>query len=138
MFETSVRLFVVHFMSNIFIPLIPWILFLWIFRWTRHQWSLLYLLWWFVWVGIVAFSLFNMQFLYYGVGIWEYLFIIFIEVVLLIAKTVWKKESMVKYFSTLIINPISYRTYQTSYTSSSRIQKYIIWIGWLFDDLHIV
>ena len=101
MFETSFLLFIEHLLLNIFIPFIPWLLFLWIFYGNKFKWILLYLLSRFIWVWVVAFSLINIQLIHFWIWVVEYFIILWILIILFILKILIKNEDIKKYISTL-------------------------------------
>ena len=101
MFETSFLLFIKYFLLNIVIPLIPWLLFLWIFYGKKFRGILLYLLSRFIWVWIVAFTLLNFQFIHFGIWVQEYFVILLILLIALFWKIYFKKESFKEYTDTL-------------------------------------
>lgn len=73
MFTTGFLPLVRSLLLNILVPLVPWILFFRLVFWTRFHWILLWLLSRFVGVGVVAHWLFNIQFVWFGIGIGEYI-----------------------------------------------------------------
>lgn len=107
MFETSFLLFLKYFLLNIFIPFIPWLLFLWIFYGNKFRWMLLYLLSRFVWVWVVAFSLLNIQFIHFWLWIIEYFIILWALIVVFSLKVLLKKQSFKDYINTLKLKNIS-------------------------------
>lgn len=72
MFSVSFGLFLTHLVMEFLVPLIPGVLLIWLLCGSRFKWFLLYVFGWFAWVGIVAFSIFNLQFLWAGIGIMQY------------------------------------------------------------------
>ena len=137
MFETSLLLFIKSLAINIFLPLIPWLLFVWIFWWKKFQWILLYLLSWFLWVWIVAVSLFNIQFIHFGVGLPEYFVILLLLLAIFVAKILVKKQSIKQYFSLLSFDFVSFSALKKSYFELSRVQK-IFTITWIIFSLGFV
>ena len=103
MFETSFLLLIKNLIYNIILPLVPGIVFLWIFFGKRFHGMLLYLLWWFIGVGVIAFSLFNLQFIYFWIGISAYLLILWLLILIFIGKILYQKLVFQEYFSTLKI-----------------------------------
>ena len=103
MFETSFLLLIKSLIYNIILPLVPGIVFLWMFFGKRFHGMLLYLLWWFIGVGVIAFSLFNLQFIYFWIGISAYLLILWLLILIFIGKILYQKLVFQEYFSTLKI-----------------------------------
>lgn len=106
MFETSFLLLLKYLLLNIFIPFIPWLLFLWIFYGNKFRWFLLYLLSRFIWVWVVAFSLLNIQFLHFWIWILEYFMILWVLLIAFATKVYVKKQSINEYFKTLTLKSI--------------------------------
>lgn len=143
MFETSFLLLCKYLLLNIFIPFFPWLLFMWIFYGKKFEWLLLYILLWFVWVWVVAFSLFNIQFIHFGGWIWGYFIILWLLSFIFILKVYKKEESFKDYIWTLKIkNGIS--LIWQSFLNLSVIEKvftsiisvysiYFVCISWLFN-----
>lgn len=103
MFETSFLLSLKYFILNIIVPFIPWLLFLWIFYGQKFKWLLIYILSWFVWSWVIAFSLVNIQFIHYWIWVTEYFIISWILLALFIWKILIKKQSLKEYIQTLKI-----------------------------------
>jgi hypothetical protein len=74
-------------------------------------------------VGIVAVSLFNFQFIHFGVGLSEYFVFLLILLFVFVAKILLKKESIKQYFSTLRFDFVSFSELKKSYFELSRFQK---------------
>lgn len=91
MFSVSFGLFLTHLLMEFLVPLIPGILLVWLLCGSKFKWFLLYVFGWFAWVGIVAFSMFNLQFLWAGIGLIQYAAIVVALVlwVLAIQKRRW-------------------------------------------------
>lgn len=106
MFETSFFLFLKYLLLHIFIPFIPWLLFLRIFYGNKFRWILLYLLSRFVWVWVVAFSLLNIQFIHFWVWIIEYLIILWMLLLVFVTKVFVKKQPIKDYIDTLRLKNI--------------------------------
>lgn len=137
MFETSTSLFFQSLLYNILLPIIPWILFLWLFFGKKIQGFLLYLLWWFIWIWVVSFTLFNLQFFHFGIGIGEYFWILLIIIILFIGKLIYKKENLSDYISTLKIkNPIE--QIKQSFTSLSKTGKVFTIISAVFTTIFLL
>lgn len=130
MFSTSSLLLLEAIGINIFVPLIAGILFLWIFFGTWIRGMALYSIAFFIGTGVVAYSLFNLQFLYFGVGMMEYLVLVVILSCILIAKLYFRKEKFRDYWNTLRIS-FSEKMLFGAFRESSFIQKIII-IWWSF------
>ncbi len=127
MFEASFLLWLQHFFFNIVIPLIPGILFLWIFFWKKISGMLLYILSWFVGVGVISFSMFNLQFIHFGIGIGEYLLIVWLLLTFFVGKIFFKKLSFKEYLATLKIKNI-FSDIKHSYFQLSKVEKIFTWI----------
>lgn len=133
MFETSFLLFIKALLYNIILPLIPGILFLRIFFGKKFQWTLLYLLSRFVWVGVLAFSLFNLQFIHFGIGVGEYFLILWILIPIFVGKILYRKSSFKQYIATLRIKNIISQI-KESFLHLTKIEKiftFILWIFWI-------
>lgn len=122
MFETSFRLATKAILLNIILPLIPGILTLRICFWKKFEGTLLYLLSRFVGVGVVAFSLFNLQFIHLGIGVAEYFIILWVLILIFIGKLLIQKEEIKEYSKTLIIKNNTSEIKQ-SFKSLSKIEK---------------
>lgn len=127
MFETSFLLGLKHLLINIALPLIPGILFLWIFFGKKFGGILLYILSWFLGVGVIAFSMFNLQFLYFGVGVGEYLLVLWVLLAVFVGKLLYKKLSFKTYISTMKIKNI-FSDIRHSFDHLSKIEKIFTWI----------
>ena len=106
MFETSFVLFLKALLYNIILPLVPGILFLWIFFGKKFAWILLYILWWFVGVWVIAFSLFNLQFIHFGLGVGEYMIVLWVLIAAFVGKLLYRKESYDSYIALLKVKNI--------------------------------
>ncbi len=104
MFDTGFWTILYSLLLNIIVPLVPWTLFLWIFFWTKRKWVLLYILSWFIWVGVVAHWLFNLQFVRFGIWIEEYFVLLGVLLLILWGKIRIKKQFQADYLRTLSIN----------------------------------
>jgi len=131
MFETSFLLRFKTFLINIIVPLVPWIIFLWLCFGKKFHGFLLYILWWFIWVGVVAFSIFNLQFVHFGVWIKEYFIILWLLIIWFAVKIFYKKSSIKEYIKTLKIKNI-YSDIKHSFNSLSKIEKIFTIIIWVF------
>jgi len=127
MFEASFLLGLKHLLINIVLPLFPGILFLWIFFGKKFGGMLLYILSWFLGVGVIAFSMFNLQFVHFGVGVGEYLLILWILLAVFVGKLLYKKLSFKAYISTLKIKNI-FSDIRHSFDHLSKIEKIFTWI----------
>ena len=142
MFESSLLLFLEYVLLNIFIPFIPWLLFLWIFYGDKFKWILLYFLSRFVWVWVVAFSLLNIQFIHFWVWVPEYFIILWLLLIIFILKICLKKECIEKYVLTLklknIISEIKSSFSKLSLTEKiftviiSLYSTWFVFISWLY------
>ncbi len=91
--------------ANILVPFVPGMLFLWLCFGHKFKGILFYLLSWFVGVGVVGQWLFDLQFVWFGVGILEYLMLIALLLVALLLKFRRIKWTHSKeYIKTLEIN----------------------------------
>ncbi len=105
MFTSSGWDLLIAIITNVLVPLMPGILFLWLFFGTRFKGLALYLLGRFVWVGVVAQSLFNLQFIWFWVGKLEYIIVLALLVLLVGAKLFLKKwPSLEEYTKSLHIH----------------------------------
>jgi hypothetical protein len=86
MFEISFLLFIKALLLNIIIPIFTWILFLWIFFWNKFKGIIFYTISFFIWTWIIAFSLFNLQFLYFGIWITEYFVLNILLIIIFLVK----------------------------------------------------
>ena len=122
MFETSFLLFLEHLILNIIVPFIPWLLFLWIFYGQKFKWFLIYLLSRFIWVWVVAFSLLNIQFIYFWIWIIEYFIILWILLIIFILKLYIKKQPIKEYIITLKLKNI-YPEIKNSFINLPLVEK---------------
>lgn len=122
MFETSFLLWLKTILVNILLPMIPGILFLWICFGKKFQGMLLYILGRFIGVGVVAFSLFNLQFIHFGIWGKEYIIILILLLIIFAAKLLYKKLSLKDYIKTLKIKNI-YSDIKHSFNDLSKIEK---------------
>ncbi|EKD24785.1 MAG: hypothetical protein ACD_80C00152G0004 [uncultured bacterium (gcode 4)] len=130
MFETWFLLLIKALLYNIVLPLIPGILFLWIFFGKKINGMLLYLLWWFIGAGVVAFSLFNLQFIHFWIGIGEYFLVLWLLIVIFVGILLYKKSSFKEYIPTLKIKNI-FPQIKESFLGLSKIEKIFTWVGWI-------
>ena len=86
MFTSSWELALIWTAATVLVPIIPWVLFIWLLMGNKIQWTLLYILGWFAGNGVLAFSLLNFQFIHLGISIWTYLLLVTILLVLLQVK----------------------------------------------------
>ncbi len=122
MFETWFLLCLQTILANILLPLIPGIIFLRLCFGKKIQWFLLYILGWFIGVGVVAFSMFNLQFIHFGVGVKEYFIILWVLILAFIIKLLITKTSIKDYLKTLIIKSI-YPDIKLSFNSLLKTEK---------------
>lgn len=127
MFEISFGLMIQNLLVNIFLPLIPGIIFLWIFYNDKFKGILLYILSWFVWIGVVAFTLFNLQFIHYWVWIKEYLFILLFLIIIFWIKLFINKSKISSYLDTLKIKT-NKSDMLYSYKNLDKIKRVFFWI----------
>ncbi len=123
MFDSSFFLLIKVLLIHLLLPIIPWILFFWIFFGKRFWWTLLYFLSWIIGMGVIAMSLFNFQFIHFGVWIWAY----FVLLMLLLAVFLWKiflkKETIKDYLPLLKPEVITRKEIKASFFSLSKFQK---------------
>lgn len=131
MFETSFFMAVKAIIYNIIIPLIPWILFIWIFFNKKFNWLILYIIWRFVWIWIISSSVFNLQFFHHSVGIWEFIFISVILWIIFLYKIFYKKEQIIIYIKTLQLT-VNIKEIANSFHNISKIEKKFTILGWIF------
>lgn len=143
MFETSVWLLLKYLILNILVPFFPWLFFMWIFYGKKFEWILLYILSWFVWVWVVAFSLINIQFIHFWIWILEYFIILWLLLAIFVWKVYIKKESIGEYVNTLKIKSIIL-SIKKSFLSLTLVEKiftiiisiysiYFVSISWIFN-----
>lgn len=137
MFEISFLLMIKYLLINILLPLIPGILFIRIFYWKKINWLLLYIFWRFIWVWVIAFSLFNIQFLHHWVSIKEYLFIVLLLVIAYIIKIIIKKIIFKDYLNTLKIK-LNKQELKNSYNNLPKIEKRIFIIWSIFASIFLI
>lgn len=89
MFETSFILFIQSLLVNILLPLLPWLCVMRLLLGNKFQWIKLYILARFLWVWVVSNWMFDIQFIHFGVWIWEYMLLLILLIWLLILK-IWK------------------------------------------------
>lgn len=137
MFETSASLFFQWLLYNILLPIIPWIFFLRLFFGKKIKGLLLYILWRFLGVWVVAFSLFNLQFIHFWIGVWEYFWILWLIIILFIGKFIYKKEKLSDYISTLEIkSPID--QIKQSFISLSKTEKIFTIVSSIFTLIFLI
>lgn len=131
MLEVSFLLAVYLLLLNLFLPLIAWILFLWLFFWNKFNWFLLYLFSWFSWIGVIFFSIFDMQFIHYWVWKIEYFTIIIILLILFLVRLKVKKESLREYIKSFKIN-FSFDFIFTNFKKLQKVEKIYFSISAIF------
>ena len=104
MFDTSFFLFLKALLINIFLPLIPGVLFFWLTMWNKIKWINFYLVSWFLWIWMLSYSIFNLQFFYSSITIISYFLVVFILILLYLVKIYFSKVSFLEYFKCLRIN----------------------------------
>ena len=130
MFQTSFWLLISSLFYNVILPLIPGILFLRICFWKKFHGMLLYLLGWSIWVGVVAFSLFNLQFIHFGIDVSEYFLLLWLLVFIFVAKIFFQKSDVKTYFVTLKIKNL-FPQIKKSFFSLSLVEKIFTIFSWL-------
>ena len=143
MFESSFLLLLKYSILNLLIPFLSWLFFIWIFYGKKFEWFILYLLSWFVWVWVIAFSLLNIQFIHFWIWVWEYSVVLGLLVVIFLWKIYIKKQWINVYIQTLKINNIIPQI-KKSFLNLSITEKvftiiisvysvYFISISWMFN-----
>ncbi|MDD5213788.1 MAG: hypothetical protein PHG82_05170 [Candidatus Gracilibacteria bacterium] len=127
MFETSILLLLKALIINIIIPIITGILFIYLFFGTKFRGIILYIISFFIGTGVIAFSLFNLQFIYFGIGILEYLLLNIFLLLALIIKIFYKKQNFGNYIQAL---KISYENINLNEINLS--QKLVVIFGSIF------
>ncbi len=128
MFTTSFWLWLWSVMVNIVVPLIPGVLFLRLCFGAKFKGVLLYLLGWFIGVGVISNFLFDVQFIHFGVGIVEYVLLLVVLVIGLVIKHSIKKWSRSAYLQTLRVVGQKNELI-SSYTQLTPIYKLLTWGG---------
>lgn len=131
MFDTSILLLLKALLINIFLPIIPGIIFIWIFFGKKFSGFSLYLYSWFLWIWVIAFSLFNIQFVHYWVWINEYLFFVILLIISLLIKNLILKQNIFNYFALLKIK-FELKKIKEYYSSLPKTQKYFSLLFSLF------
>ncbi len=131
MFHTSFSLLLRSVITNIIVPLIPWMLTMWILTGTRWKWWLLYLFSWFMGVWVIANRMFDIQFIWFGIWLWEYLWLLIALIGWFLLKLYITKQSLGEYLLTLKIEiPVS--EMRKSFSNLTRIEKILTWIAGVF------
>lgn len=104
MFDTSLLHIVTALLFNLLVPLVPWALFLWLCFGTKRKGLLFYLLSRFVGVGVVAYFLFNLQFVWSTVWRGVYLLMIALLLLWLIIKGHFSQSVMTDYLQSLSVS----------------------------------
>lgn len=130
MFDASILLSLKSIFLNLVIPIIPWIIFLWLFFSNKFKWINLYIISFFIWTGFLSSTLFNLWFVHFGLWIKEYFYINATILFLFILKIFYLKEKVSKYTKTLILWKFNFKI------RSKNINKNIIYTMlvfiWLF------
>ncbi len=124
MFDTSFGLSIGSFLSNIFVALVPWVLFMRLCFGTKRKGMMLYLLSRFIGVGIIANRMFDLQFVRFGIGLTEYWILLWVLVASLGIKIVITKISLSEYLTTLKVS-FPFSQIKKSFLSLNTIEK--IW-----------
>ncbi len=124
--------------ANILIPFVPWVLFLWLCFGHKFKGAILYLLSWFVGVGVVAQWLFDLQFIRFWVGIQEYFILVVFLALLLGIKARFKKWFHIKaYMKTLEFN-FPKTEILSSYKALGPVQKALTGVIGVLGVLYLV
>ncbi|EKE26177.1 MAG: hypothetical protein ACD_4C00394G0002 [uncultured bacterium (gcode 4)] len=123
MFDTSLLFDFKAILLNLLIPIIPWILILWIFFWNKFSWTFNYLYGWFLWIWTISFSLFNLQFLYFWIWVKEYFWLVLLLILILSIKAFFLKQNYLFYFKTLKLEIITISQIKKTYLESTSTQK---------------
>lgn len=129
MFETSIILLIKALLLNIFIPIFTGILFIWVFFWFKYKWIILYIISFFIWTWVIAFSLFNLQFFYFWIWIIQYLILNIILLLIFLIKIYLRKEKINQYLINLKIEKIQSIN---QYFELSLVQRIIYIFGSFF------
>lgn len=133
MFSVSRWLFFAHLLVQILVPLIPGILLLRILCGQKFKGAVLYILWWFAGVGIVAFSMFNIQFVGAGIGYMQYAAVVLALLIILGAKIHFKKYAVAHLVDTLKCNGTVCRNDIRSIREKhTKIERILIGVGWIY------
>lgn len=122
MFETSFILLLRSVLINIIIPLIPGIIFIRILFWKKHNGLSLLLLSWFLWVWVIANRMFDIQFLRFWIGIWEYMALIMTLLILWVIRLYYNWENIKSYINSIYM-PLNIQNLIMSFNSLSLFQK---------------
>lgn len=133
MFETSILLLCKALAINVLLPLIPGILLLSLLFWDLFKWYKLYIIWWFLGVGIVSHWMFDIQFIHFWVWVREYFVLILLLLVSIGIKIHLFRLWYQSYIDCLKLSNTGWGSLQLS-----RIEKWLCIIGWLFVGLFLV
>ena len=131
MFETSIIHLLYHLIINIFLPIIPWVLFMWIFFGKKFEWVLLYVLSFFIGVGLIAATMFNMEFLHLGIGVYQYIWLIMIFWAIFTFQHKAKKKEICAFTGTLKIKG-GCKSYMKSYKNLEKSHKILSILSLIF------
>lgn len=138
MFETGLLLLLKALLLNILIPLIPWMIFIFILFGAKYKWFILYFISWFIWVWVVSFGLFNLAFIHFWVSIIEYFIILAVLIVVFIWKILIYKQKLSEYTESLKINLNIYSDIWTDFQKQSRTTKGFIISLFIYSILFVL
>lgn len=121
MLDTSLLLLLKALLINITIPLVPGLLLIMVLFRDKFQGMILYILSWFLGVGIISHRMFDLQFIHFGVGIKEYLLLTFILALGIFLRLRKKTLTRSQIKKSLKITKTEH--IKESFTSLSRIEK---------------
>jgi hypothetical protein len=103
MLETSFILLLSHVLLYIFLPSVAGILFIFLFFWTKIKGLELLIVSWFFWIAAISYFMYNIQFFRFGIGVHEYLLLLFILFFACLIRGVRLKENIWEYVRCLKI-----------------------------------
>ncbi len=130
MFETSALLLLKALLINIIVPLLPWLLLLRLLCNDKFQGVKLYILSWFLGIGLIANWMFDLQFIHFGIGIWEYLGLLAVLIIGIGIKIQQWKLSTQQITHSLKIPKVIWLS--SLYRSSSKVEKILTVAGAVF------
>ncbi|MCH2188361.1 hypothetical protein MK079_00850 [Candidatus Gracilibacteria bacterium] len=95
---------------------------MWIFFGTKYKGLLLYIVSWFVGLGVVTAFFYALQIFVFGISKWEYFMLLVVLILSFFIKLFLSKYSIKKYFSTLCLD-ISFSPIRESFLALSRVKK---------------
>lgn len=137
MFHTSTSLLLWSLVTNILVPLIPWILTMWLLTATRWKWRLFYLFSWFLGVWVIANRMFDIQFIWFGIWLIEYVWLLIVLVLWCMVKLYLSKQSLREHLLTLTLT-IPVTEIKKSFVGLSTIEKTLTLIIGIFGLIFVV